>query len=503
MMKQIIPTAKKIRWRAGVIGLLLLFVLAGTAVYAAAQSESRQWEGPVLLSNPGVVETGEAKMVPDPYGNLHVFWSEVNPADRVHSIQYTVFDGESWAKPVDIFFAPRGFEIVSYAAAVDDQGQLYLVWNQGNVGPLLFASAPIDTAMSAQAWSEPQTIDAPAHKVHFEIDSQGTFHIMYENFYGQEPGIYYMRTERDSSSLSVPFWLDPDVPQGFAPTLLKFVIDDQDGLHATWYYRSTEPGNLIVADWVRYAHSLDGGRDWSIPITIDRVEGDDAVDELRLPHPGLAVTGSQVHIVWAGNENTEREHRYSLDRGLTWTNTERILGNLHGQGLGGGLVIDAIGRIHYFAQIRWPQGVYHMIWDGEQWLDPSMIYFIARGGTEDREGRYHAHSVRAGIRAGNQLVVTFTDEATGPTYAMWATLDDVASVETAAPQPTPTAVSEVAAVPLAVNPTPTTIPLDAASQAAPFDSPNTASGLWLGLVPAGLLLLGIVFFFGFWSRQRA
>lgn len=87
-----------------------------------------------------------------------------------------------------------------------------------------------------------------------------------------------------------------------------------------------------MGDWIRYTHSFDGGLTWTTPFTVDRA--DDTEDELRQPYPGLAVAGDTVHMVYAGNSTTQREHRYSLDRGVTWSETKRVMGNLQGQALG-------------------------------------------------------------------------------------------------------------------------------------------------------------------------
>jgi hypothetical protein len=53
-------------------------------------------------------------------------------------------------------------------------------------------------------------------------------------------------------------WLDPDILPGHIPDSLSFALDDKDGLHAAWVYGGRDVG--ATADWVRYAHSLDGGR---------------------------------------------------------------------------------------------------------------------------------------------------------------------------------------------------------------------------------------------------
>ncbi|MCP4423357.1 MAG: hypothetical protein GY803_02585 [Chloroflexi bacterium] len=458
---------------------------------AQSQTIEKQWHGPQRLSSLGVESAGEAVMVADPYGILHVFWSEVSPEDGWVSLQYATFDGEEWSTSIDLRLSPPAVGIGSYSADVDSNGMLHLAWTEGNTGPIYYMTAQSENADSVRLWSEPIRIGVPANEVRIQVERSVT-HLFFTNFWGREPGAFYMRSKDAGESWSDPFWLDPDIPLTDAPVIPQFLSDGAGGLHATWYYKDLTT-NGAIGHWIRYAHSLDGGESWSDPLTIDIA--DEEPDELRLPHPGLAITGDQVHVVWAGTSGTLREHRYSLDRGATWTETERAMGHLHGQGLGGGMVTDAAGRIHFFAQIRWPQGVYHAIWEEDRWSAPAIIYLMARNDEEGLKGRYHAHSVRAGIRAGNQLVVTFTDEAVGPLYVMYHTLQDVPPLSPV-PTPAPTAAPMPTSIPDVLAPGLET------DGGATFSSPegfvdgeavsNFGSPIWLGVFPAIVLLIIVI-----------
>ena len=114
---------------------------------------------------------------------------------------------------------------------------------------------------------------------------------------------------------------------------------------------------------------LSSGDTWSTPVTID--VADENQEELRLPHPELAVFGDNVHVVWAGTSITEREHRYSSDRGENWSPIYRIWGDLHGQGLGGGLEFDARGRVHLRKSKSLPAACLQNPRHGQEVSDPS------------------------------------------------------------------------------------------------------------------------------------
>jgi hypothetical protein len=479
-----------IRYQA-ILALCLIVFLVGIPIQISfAQTTTSRWSTPERLSG----ENGQASqghMVSDQFGYVHVFWSETG-SDGYLGIQYSRFDGETWSLPNDIISSSRDGMIVFLSPYVDDEGILHLIWAQSNTGPILYSKAPAHNAGSAQAWSKPIRINASALRGELEIDNQGSMHILYSDFYGETPGVYYIRSDNGGDSWSSPLWLDPDIPEEFAPTNVSFEMDDQDGLHALWLYVNP---TTTIGQWIRYARSVDGGDTWSSPMTIDIA--DESEDELRLPYPEFQVEGNEVHVIWAGDRQTHREHRYSLNNGQSWSPTTRIMGDLVGQALGGGVEFDPEGRLHYVTQIRYPQGIYHTYWDSGSWSIPSLIYFILGGANESFGDRVHAHNVRLAIRNGNQLVVTFTSSPTDPQmvlYEMHMTLNDVPGTE---PLPTPTTV-------------PTTIPSPTPPSATVESTPDTtitngldaksatvyrpANGIWWALLTSLVILVGFVAF---------
>ncbi len=277
-------------------------------------------------------------------------------------------------------------------------------------------------------------------------------------------------------------------PLGQGPTYVNLGIDENDGLHALWHYIDNATAN---GTWIRYTSSSDGGNSWIVPITIDKA--DESYDELRLPYPEFLVAGQQVQIIWAGNSNTNREHRYSTNAGKTLSPTIRILGDLHGQALGGGLDVDSLGRVHYATQVRSPIGVYHTYWDNGSWSIPNIAYFI--GNEEVDPSNIHAHNVRLAIRAGNQVVVAFTSAPNDPQWSLYViqtTLQDAPEIE---PLPIPTQ------APVSIpTPTPTVEPGDVTTPLSPeIASPPTEVGqpslgiVW-GIIPALALLGGLIVF---------
>jgi hypothetical protein len=498
------------------ITLLVISVLSIFGI-APAHAQGSGWSKPYQLSS-SAGKASEATLVADQYGYVHCFWSETLFENQNTVLQYARFDGGTWSAPNDIRVTSR--EIRSISAVLDQHGILHIVWIEtllGGNGQVYYTYAPASNALSVQAWAQLIRIPIPAGIVRFRVDSKGVFHILYVNR-SEELGVYYVRSKDQGETWSEPVWLDPDILPAHTPDSLNFELDENDGLHVVWFYGALERG--VQADWVRYIHSLDGGDTWSEPFMIDRyVEG--GHHNLTNAGPVMIVQGKTVHVIWAGGELSSRHHRFSTDAGRTWSPPNRILGELHGQA-GDGLAIDGDGRVHYFAQIRYPIGIYEATWDNTQWTPASLIYLIAQEGAEPASeaelsnsvqgqfgDRVHAHNTQPVVRAGNQLVLTFADGPADPNrrlFVMYRTLADIAPLEII-PTPTPTATlipppsptsTQTGATPTATAPPPV---MDAAG-ADPGQIPKADSAFRFGLIPV-LLLLGGTLIFRFWYKHKS
>ncbi len=437
--------------------LLLPGVLSGFRMAAAEYP----WSNPFRLSNPEY-KASEASLVADPFGYAHVFWAEELP-NLQNVVQYARFDGQTWSFPIDIYLGNTNTPIKSISSAVDSNGILHVAWTEGLFRKFISYSRATDlNALSSQKWLPPINIRIPAETVRLQVDAQGTLHILFTRIDDEGRGVYYIRSQDEGKTWSTPLWLDPDLPPQLVPGFLNFALDQNGGLHAVWAYQDLETSG---GDWVRYARSLDGGDTWEPPVTIARNSPGDAPLN-GFARPVMAISGQTVHIVWAGGDLLYRNHRYSTDRGTTWSEPTRILGSLNGQA-GDGMAVDGAGRVHYFSQIRFPKGIYHTIWDGDRWTPPALIYLIQASSTDPPiEGQVEAHSTFPVVRAGNQLILTFTDpppdEKRG-LYVMTRTLTDIPPqtaqptptvAPTATPQPTPTIPATPTATPTIPSPAP-------------------------------------------------
>jgi hypothetical protein len=435
------------RGHAVMVGMALLLVsMSGGQVLA--QDAETAWTPPVSVLDPaaGKPMFKSNAVVSDPYGHVHMFWAQYRASDMLPTVWHSRFDGRSWSKPLDLYAGRPGSWIDQVAAAIDPGGNLHVIWTEGlipNDRPIFHTYAPISAASSAMDWQLPQRIDVHAHLINLVIDARSVLHVVFSVYPQPEPGVYHMRLRPEDARWSLPTRLDSEIPLRYLVNGLQTATDGFDGIHVTWFYANQKP--QLPAHSVRYVRSIDGGGAWQRPFTLAQSENKES---LVYAFPVIAVSGQTVHIVWAGGIPEKpnlflRHHRVSLDRGRTWTEASQILGSLNGQAFDS-MAVDGQGRVHYFAQIRFPQAVYHTYWEGSRWVEPEVVYMIRQSDRVELEGRIHAHSVHATIRQGNQLVVTFENAPLEDDDAIYFTSRTMAEIPAAqvAPQPQPIATPE-------------------------------------------------------------
>ncbi|MFZ0544617.1 MAG: sialidase family protein [Candidatus Promineifilaceae bacterium] len=482
------------------LGILLLSLIQVRP--SAGQTLEKNWTSPYRLSSQDK-SSSQPYILSDKYGYVHLFWVETGGDGERATINYTNFNGQTWASPVDIYAAPIDSPILYMSPTIDDNGTLYLAWTEGESGPAYMSTAPAFNALSAQNWQSPVRLDIPSFLFELRVDSAGFFHVFYALPGSAGSGLYYKRSEDRGASWVDLQRIDPDTPSNLNANVIKFILDDNNGLHATWTYVDLNITAGAAGTWVRYAHSLDGGKSWAFPVSID--ESDESADELRMAYPAMTVNGDIINIVWTGDSAVHREYSYSADRGETWSVNKRIFGDLQGQARGDGLALDSLGRTHFIGNIRWPTGLYYSMWDEDQWTPPLLVYLIRENSDTDPGDRISAHDIRMAVRSGNQIVVAFADAPDAPKRGLFVIQETLPDAPVLASEPIPTATVQPTPVPTAtsVPPTPTPLPLPEQISKQPIlaDPQTPGRTLVLGLVPI-LALLGISLVFRLILQRR-
>lgn len=482
---------------------LFVSIVLLVAPFEAARGQANEWKGPYQLSSNGTT-AGTPALVADPYGNVHVFWPELLP-NLTTAIQYARYDGISWTPPIDIFVVPMNQPVTSVSAAIDGNGILHLIWVIDLAGVVFYTNAPVQEAYSAQSWAKPVDQRLFMKNAQLKVDSKGTLHLAYMGI-GDTKGIYHVAWEDAGGEWSDPVQIDPDIPSYMDPDVIEFEIDEAGGLHVVWSYLVSQMVDTDLLEdtyedplksWVRYAHRIEAGEKWSRPHTISSELLSES-NGVAFASPTMAVQGETVHIIWSAGDLLYRNYISSPDRGTTWLNATRVFGGINGSA-GDGMIVDGLNRIHFFGQLRFPQAVYHSIYEEERWNTPNIVYLIRYTGDDPLEGQIHAHSVIPVIRLGNQVVLTFMDPPPQPNrrlFVMTYTLDDT-------PQTPALPLPQVSAVEMSPTQTPTP-----AESAPTVEAPDLASNdrildirespeefspgfrIWTGVVPV-LLLVGI------------
>jgi hypothetical protein len=457
-----------------------------------AQVQDPSWSAPFQLSS-GENRVGGSDIVTDVYGFAHVFWVETRQDSYSSMIFYALYNGQTWFDPVDIFISEQVGQIQRVSAAVDKTGVIHLVWTAGGDfrhNPIYYSSANTNEALSSQKWQPPAQLDENAHFIRLLVDSNGALLVVYSVFEDPRQGVFFIRSDDQGETWTNPYWIDPDIPQNQVPFSLQVSLDDSDRIHVVWQYTARDS---TIVTWVRYAHSLANGNTFSKPLTITKdVEGSNRISSA---YPIIIAQGENVHLLWAEGDLNYRNHQVSTDGGESWSRGYRIqsFGDLNGQAFDG-LYVDGIGQVHFLGQLRYPQGIYHSIWDQNLWFSPSLIYLIAQDPFVPIGDRIHAHHLKPIIRLGNHIILLFSDSPSDPNrqlYVMDSVLNDIPSI-TAVPVPTLAPVDIVTMTPpLDESSTDVTPIVDLAIVSTPGKTGTTASALYFSVLPV-LLIIGLV-----------
>jgi hypothetical protein len=256
---------------------------------AGSQAAVTVWSEPVRVSTS---TTGQVDWFPsvaaDNMGNVYIVWNltpydddkghNATDPEALGQLEYTRWNGESWTPQTDIGLVWYGYALRN-ALAVDPTGHLQLTykgWGSLDQRPqsgrtvqdLWYMSADAAYANPLSAWSVPKQISkgGPGYFSDVAIDRQGVVHAIWTA--GDSSGIwalFYAHSSDGGRTWSEPITLSGDEPTWWYRAHLK--IDPQDRLHVVWEVTGNEANQTTgitfgVTRKAVYAQSLDGGSTW-------------------------------------------------------------------------------------------------------------------------------------------------------------------------------------------------------------------------------------------------
>lgn len=483
----------------------------------AQSPEDTGWSEPVPLSAADS-RSWFPDIVVDPTGRIHVAYDgnqrvsqSISEDGTAPAIMYTFFQDGEWREPNDLHLGGRG-NIFRIALAVDQLGNLHMVCKRGGAGSELdYRQASIDSAYPSQAWSRHVLDKGVIYMSDIAVDSDNIIHVVYDKWVLlEEPlvtereqkitqlsDIFYRRSVDGGRTWSVPTNLSQTPQVGSYRVQLK--IDTEDKIHISWdkgfdrWALYEEPRESV------YIASDDGGVSWSEPTVITKPERTNAQTAVASDNDG------GVLLVWRATNIDRLFYIWSTDDGEKWTQPQAIPG-LYARSYNETpfdayeMATDSDSKIHLVAVGRTrlpesraeqvPLGVYHLVWNGDEWSAPD---FIATYKEEDGAPEYP----KITISEGNLLHVTWfvRDQlfGSGEYYRIFhSSKRTEATQQTPMPIPTATATPPPTATPL---PPPTTTPfptIAAETSRAPqglYTENDEVGRLAVALSPLAVLVL--------------
>lgn len=405
--------------------------------------------------------------------------------------QWTIENG--WTYPNDIIFDIDGFGWNLVGVTSDASGRVHMIMQ--NNGGLYYVQNYLSLAQNAGSWPAPVFIAGkinlfgPGNEIVSAIATDPHGNEIVIIFAGREygNGLYFTSSSDGGGSWTDPYPIYLTGDETVIVTDPKLYVGKSGLIHAVWttFLASGAGGPGFYANF-----NLET-KNWSEPV---------ALDTPGIRTPSVIETQGTVFVSYHHVNVNGNWWRKSIDGGKTWSFPEQFSSRHVGTNGGVSFVVDGANVLHAFFGERTNDqnhGIWHFTYTGTTW---SNVEAVVRGPqvTAPVGGNgFDPRSARAVIVNGNIALVTWGTDGFGGVNGAWYSYErldapELATVELTSPaviQPsTPTLEVFDTASATAVD---TIQDLDIGSE-PPASTPDLQNSILAGVIPALLLLVGIV-----------
>lgn len=307
--------------------LWVAWAFTGHVYVSQSDDQGKSFAVPVAVNRTpeAISARGEnrPKIVLDRQGRVFVSWTTPLEKRFTGHVRFSrsLDGGKSFSDPITV---NDHLEITGHrfdALGVNERGDIYMAWldkrdrEKAQREGAEYRGAALYTALSQDHGEtfekNVKVVDHSCEccRVAMAMDSDQLPVILWRNIYGQNTRDHSLVKFTDSNRPGEPLRVSYDEWQIDAcPHHGPALSVPRDGrYHATWFNNAPQRHGLF------YAHSSDGGRSFSTPISVGNYE-------LSASHPDVLATGQQVYLVWREYDGTRSTVRmmHSADRGESW-----------------------------------------------------------------------------------------------------------------------------------------------------------------------------------------
>jgi len=287
----------------------LAFVLILNLTFIIHNSAEAQWQADVRLTNdPALSMTGNNRSIAS-YGTVvHVVWQDSRVGNRFEIYYKRSTDaGLSWG--TDKCLTNNNVES-SYSPSIAVSGSVvHVVWyDDRNWNDEIYYKRSSDEGVTWGADTRLTNNDSTSMSPSVAV-SGSAIHVVWWDQRDGNPEIYYKR----STDAGLSWGADTRLTNNTASSYLPSVAVSGSTVHVLW--TDNRDGNYEIY----YKRSTNEGLSWGADT---RLTNNDSVSE----NPSVAVSSSDVHIVWDDNRdgNYKIYYKHSTNEGLSWGADTRL-----------------------------------------------------------------------------------------------------------------------------------------------------------------------------------